>query len=159
MNSHAPPDFSLERIALAPVAGIDEVGRGPLAGPVVAAAVVFDRHEVPANLTAIADSKKLAPQKREEISDALFGFQERGGCWIGLGEASVEEIDRINDEKKAMEEEKAKMSVLLRRAERLLEKGRKDGADGQYDLAVDQLDEALEILPSNVSSIALISGG
>ena len=38
-----------------------------------------------------------------------------------------------------------------------MEKGRKDGADGQYDLAVDQLDEALEILPSNVSSIALIS--
>ena len=45
----------------------------------------------------------------------------------------------------------------MRRAERLLEKARKDGADGQYDLALDQLDEALGILPSNVSTIALVS--
>jgi len=56
-----------------------------------------------------------------------------------------------------MESEKAKMGTSMRRAERLLEKARKDGADGQYDLALDQLDEALGILPSNVSSIALIS--
>ena len=71
--------------------------------------------------------------------------------------AGLPEDDARPDYERLMEEEKAKMSVLLRRAERLLEKGRKDGADGQYDLAVDQLDEALEILPSNVSSIALIS--
>ncbi|MDA8775166.1 hypothetical protein N9N13_05505, partial [Opitutales bacterium] len=47
--------------------------------------------------------------------------------------------------------------TLMRRAERLLEKARNDGSDGQYDLAADQLDEALSILPENTSSIALIS--
>ena len=71
--------------------------------------------------------------------------------------AGLPEDDARPDYERLMEAEKAKMGTLLRRAERLLEKGRKDGADGQYDLAVDQLDEALEILPSNVSSIALIS--
>ena len=71
--------------------------------------------------------------------------------------AGLPEDDASPDYERLMEAEKAKMGTLLRRAERLLEKGRKDGADGQYDLAVDQLDEALEILPSNVSSIALIS--
>jgi len=71
--------------------------------------------------------------------------------------AGLPEDDARPDYERLMEAEKAKMSTLLRRAERLLEKGKKDGADGQYDLAADQLDEALEILPSNVSSIALIS--
>ena len=56
-----------------------------------------------------------------------------------------------------MEAEKAKMGSAMRRAELLLAKARKDGSDGQYDLAVSQIDEALEILPANVSSIALIS--
>ena len=71
--------------------------------------------------------------------------------------AGLPEDDARPDYERLMEAEKAKMDTLIRRAERLLAKGRKDGADGQYDLAVDQLDEALEILPSNVSSIALIS--
>ena len=71
--------------------------------------------------------------------------------------AGLPEDDARPDYERLMEAEKAKMSTLLRRAERLLEKGKKDGADGQYDLATDQLDEALDILPSNVSSIALIS--
>ena len=71
--------------------------------------------------------------------------------------AGLPEDDARPDYERLMEAEKAKMTTLLRRAERLLEKGKKDGADGQYDLAADQLDEALNILPSNVSSIALIS--
>jgi len=71
--------------------------------------------------------------------------------------AGLPEDDARPDYERLMEAEKAKMTTLLRRAERLLEKGKKDGTDGQYDLAADQLDEALNILPSNVSSIALIS--
>ncbi len=73
------------------VAGVDEVGRGPLAGPVVAAAVI-----VPASardrLMAIAgDSKLLSPKKRLAV-DALV----RAECMVGIGEASVAEIDEIN---------------------------------------------------------------
>ena len=71
--------------------------------------------------------------------------------------AGLPEDDAKPDFERLMESEKAKMGTSMRRAERLLEKARKDGADGQYDLALDQLDEALGILPSNVSSIALIS--
>jgi len=71
--------------------------------------------------------------------------------------AGLPEDDAKPDFERLMDAEKAKMATLMRRAERLLEKARKDGADGQYGLALDQLDEALDILPSNVSSIALIS--
>ena len=83
------PDFSLERAAgLRPIAGIDEAGRGPLAGPVVAAAVVLDPARVP---WGIDDSKKLRAAVRERIAAEL------GGCaTIGLGQATVEEIDQLN---------------------------------------------------------------
>ena len=83
------PDFSLERASgLRPVAGIDEAGRGPLAGPVVAAAVVLDPARVP---RGIDDSKKLRAAVRERIAAEL----ERCAA-IGLGQASVQEIDRLN---------------------------------------------------------------
>src|SRR5690606_2785173 len=66
------PDLSLEREAGGVVAGIDEVGRGPWAGPVVAAAVVIDVGCIPSALAgAIDDSKKLSPEKRNEIAGAL----------------------------------------------------------------------------------------
>jgi ribonuclease HII len=83
------PDFSLERsLGVAPVAGIDEAGRGPLAGPVFAAAVVLDLARVP---QGIDDSKKLAAARRERVAEEL-----RASAHVGLGQASVEEIDRLN---------------------------------------------------------------
>ena len=83
------PDFSLERsLGVAPVAGIDEAGRGPLAGPVFAAAVVLDIARVP---QGIDDSKKLAAARRERIAEEL-----RACAHVGLGQASVAEIDRLN---------------------------------------------------------------
>lgn len=87
------PDFSLESEAPAtPVCGIDEAGRGPLAGPVIAAAVILDRAQLPSDIAAaIDDSKKLSSRKRE----ALFDWLERHAIF-GIGEASVVEIDRIN---------------------------------------------------------------
>jgi ribonuclease HII len=90
------PDFFLEDQALAEghtvVAGIDEVGRGPWAGPVVAAAVVLDRAKLDDNIArCLNDSKKLSMRLREELFTALPGF-----AWIGIGMASVEEIDRLN---------------------------------------------------------------
>ena len=71
--------------------------------------------------------------------------------------AGLPEDDAKPDFERLMEAEKVKLGTSMRRAERLLEKARKDGSDGQYDLALDQLDEALGILPSNVSTIALVS--
>ncbi len=70
--------------------GIDEVGRGPLAGNVVAACVVFDLNEKP--IPGLNDSKKLRPAARE----ALFPLiRQRAVAW-SIGEATPEEIDRIN---------------------------------------------------------------
>lgn len=88
----ARPDFSIEDHYNGLVCGIDEVGRGPLAGPVVAAAVILKRDETPEELlSAINDSKKLTAAKRASIFDKL-----KECAYIGLAEASVEEIDSIN---------------------------------------------------------------
>ncbi len=71
------------------VAGVDEVGRGPLAGPVIAAAVILDETKPVAGL---ADSKTLSARRREELSVLI---KERALCWA-LGRAEVEEIDQLN---------------------------------------------------------------
>jgi len=92
------PDFVLEDALGGAVAGIDEVGRGPWAGPVVACAVVLDRARMPAGLAAaLDDSKKLNPARREALFEPLLACAEHG-----LGEASVEEIDRLNILKASM---------------------------------------------------------
>lgn len=70
--------------------GIDEVGRGPLAGNVVAACVVLDLRGKP--IPGIDDSKKLSPEAREELAPLI---RERALAY-GVGEATVEEIDRLN---------------------------------------------------------------
>src|SRR3990172_5782370 len=71
------------------IAGVDEVGRGPLAGPVVAAAVILDETKP---IEGLADSKVLSATRREELSVLI---KERALCWA-LGRAEVEEIDRLN---------------------------------------------------------------
>lgn len=82
------PDFSLERAAPAtPVCGVDEAGRGPWAGPVVAAAVIFPG----AAPEGLNDSKKLSAARREALLPLIF---EAGH--VGVGEASVAEIDAMN---------------------------------------------------------------
>jgi ribonuclease HII len=91
------PDFALELKVLGPggglVCGVDEAGRGPLAGPVVAAAVILDRRRKPQGLD---DSKKLSAEKREELFARLLGYAHAGHAHIGIGAASVAEIDRLN---------------------------------------------------------------
>ncbi|HXP29880.1 MAG TPA: ribonuclease HII [Stellaceae bacterium] len=87
------PDFALERRCDGLVCGIDEAGRGPLAGPVVAAAVILDRRRLPRILRdELDDSKKLAREQREEYAAIL----RRSAPFIGIGAASVEEIERLN---------------------------------------------------------------
>ena len=71
------------------VAGVDEAGRGPLAGPVVAAAVILDDANP---ITGLADSKVLSPQRRERLHDEI---RARALC-CSIGLASVDEIDRLN---------------------------------------------------------------
>jgi ribonuclease HII len=86
------PDFFFERRHSGLVCGVDEVGRGPLAGPVVAAAVILDRRRLPRALReGLDDSKKLAPEAREEYAAVL-----RRCARIGVGAASVIEIDQRN---------------------------------------------------------------
>ena len=71
------------------VAGVDEAGRGPLAGPVVAAAVILDER---APVAGLADSKVLSPRRRELLFDQI---RARALC-CSIASASVEEIDRLN---------------------------------------------------------------
>ena len=86
------PDFSFEADLQAQgfglVAGVDEVGRGPLAGPVTAAAVILDPSNVPAGLN---DSKVLYTKKREVLYDLILQHSS-----VSVVHVSVEEIDRIN---------------------------------------------------------------
>lgn len=91
------PDFEIEDKCQGTVCGIDEAGRGPWAGPVVAGAVVIlDRNLDPELLNGLDDSKKLSAKKREKLYNLLFEEEKNGKLSIGIGEASCEEIDRLN---------------------------------------------------------------
>ncbi|MDC0011796.1 ribonuclease HII [Octadecabacter sp.] len=86
------PDFSFEHDLIARgvlnVVGVDEVGRGPLAGPVTAAAVILDPTNIPDGLN---DSKALSAKKREALEPLIFANAE-----VSIAHATVEEIDEIN---------------------------------------------------------------
>jgi ribonuclease HII len=86
------PDFSFENEHFGLICGIDEAGRGPWAGPVTAAAVIFNQDTLsPALAQSLNDSKKLSAKKRESLIDQI----KAESIWA-VGEASVEEIDEIN---------------------------------------------------------------
>ena len=90
------PDFSIEESlglsTRAVIVGVDEVGRGPLAGPVTAAAVFVDRQKITSDLlTKIDDSKKIPQKQRATISKQIEGI-----AIIGIGWASSSEIDQLN---------------------------------------------------------------
>jgi ribonuclease HII len=93
IDSHSQPDYELERterlLLAGHIAGVDEAGRGPLAGPVVAAAVILNPDDIP---SGIDDSKRLTPEKREE----LFAAIARSALAFGIAIADVALIDRIN---------------------------------------------------------------
>ena len=96
------------------IAGVDEVGRGPLAGPVVAAACIFDRD---VDIVGIDDSKKLSEKKREQFFDEI----KDKALAYGIGEASCEVIDEIN----ILEATKLAMKRAIDEADKMLEsKGR-----------------------------------
>jgi ribonuclease HII len=111
------PDLSfLNHVEL--LAGVDEVGRGPLAGPVVAAAVILDPVKI---IDGLNDSKKINKKKREQLSNEI---KTNALAW-SLGRAEVEEIDELNILK-------ASLLAMKRAVESLKIKPKMVVVDGQY---------------------------
>jgi ribonuclease HII len=91
------PDFALERSCKGLVCGIDEAGRGPLAGPVVAAAVILDLRRFPRRLRRdLDDSKVLTADERASCYRLLRRCAAAGIARIGVGAASARQIDSVN---------------------------------------------------------------
>lgn len=122
------------------IAGVDEVGRGPLAGPVVAAAVVLPEDF---DLLGVDDSKKLSEKRRE----ALYGeILERALCW-GVGRVDNQVIDEIN----ILEATKAAMTQAVENARRQLQ----EKMDGDIDFI---LFDAMKIDAIKKPQMSLIKG-
>lgn len=133
------PDFERERALSAlrrgAVCGVDEVGRGPLAGPVVAAAVLLSQHAAD-DLAAggLTDSKRLTATARERLAASLRQAAARGEARLGVGAASVREIEALNI--------RGATHAAMRRAVSALRRGGAtpaaalvDGRDAPADLA------------------------
>ena len=91
------PNFDVEISLEKPVIGIDEVGRGPLAGPIVSCACIFFDYSIPKDkLIILDDSKKLTRSNRLKAIKLIFEFKQNNIINFALGCASVEEIDTIN---------------------------------------------------------------
>ena len=91
------PDFSIEEELIAPVIGLDEVGRGPLAGPVISCGCHFKNYTILNEFKDyIGDSKKLSKKKRELSFKFLQNLKKENIIDFHLGIANVEEIDNLN---------------------------------------------------------------
>jgi ribonuclease HII len=143
----APPSFRRERALIKrgvwPVAGCDEAGRGPLAGPVVAAAVILDDSK---RIRGLADSKVLTPLQRDKLYDQI---REKALC-CAVGEASVEEIDTLNIFH-------ATMLAMKRAVEGLRLKPAKVLVDGNRLPKIDVLAEAIVGGDAKIKSISAAS--
>ena len=82
------PSYKFDEAYESPIIGVDEVGRGPLAGPVISAAIILNKEIIP---EGINDSKKLSKKKRIIINEQLISHNS-----YAIGIATVEEIDKIN---------------------------------------------------------------
>ncbi len=125
------------------IAGVDEAGRGPLAGPVVAAAVILDDLNP---ITGLADSKKLTALKRERLYDEI---RAKALC-CSIAEATVEEIDEFNILQ-------ATMLAMRRAVEGLRLKPTKVLVDGNRLPVLDVLAEAIVKGDSKVQTISAAS--
>lgn len=125
------------------IAGVDEAGRGPLAGPVVAAAVILDDLNP---ISGLADSKKLTPLRREQLFDEI---RAKALC-CSIAQASVEEIDQLNILQ-------ATMLAMRRAVEGLRLKPAKVLVDGNCLPVLDVLAEAIVRGDSLVPAISAAS--
>jgi len=136
-----PDRFTYEREWLAKgyqrIAGVDEVGRGPLAGPVVAAAAVFSVESIetglPEPLCGVNDSKKLSTKKREQLFEALTVFD---GVEFGLSVIEPAEIDRINILQATHKAMREALVALGQEPDHLLVDGRPVPSLGQAQTAI-----------------------
>ena len=97
MAAATVPDFALEAALGGNVCGVDEAGRGPWAGPVVAGAAVIDIEYLPAALRErLDDSKKLTAKRREQVFAMMEAAAADGAMHFTIAEASVAEIDALN---------------------------------------------------------------
>jgi len=123
--------------------GIDEAGRGPLAGPVCAAAVILPERF---DAAILDDSKKLSAAQRERARDAICAYAR---AW-GIGWASVEEIDRINILQ-------ASLLAMKRAFEQMLEsKTLESGAGGVLPFAIEAVVDGLYVPEISVPCRALV---
>jgi len=115
------PDFSFETAATnrgySRIVGVDEVGRGPLAGPVVAAAVWLDPNHIPDGMN---DSKKLTAKRREALYDQILAVAD-----VSIASCSVEEIDDINILQASLRAMERAVAGLKTRADYVLVDGNK----------------------------------
>ena len=117
------PHFRFERSFAGIVAGLDEVGRGPLAGPVVAAAVIFSAKPPKGLMRDIDDSKKLTADARE-----FLDLEIRACATVSLAEASVAEIDSINILQASLLAMRRAVAGLATQPDMVLVDGREDPA-------------------------------
>ena len=114
----AGPDYTFETLIGGRVAGLDEAGRGPWAGPVVAAAVILDPENIPQGLN---DSKKLSTRKREDLFEVISM-----AAHVGVGQASVMEIDTLNILEASMLAMRRALAAIPIRADAALVDGNRD---------------------------------
>ena len=100
------------------IAGVDEAGRGPLAGPVVAAAVILPKNH---NIQGLRDSKKLAKKKREELYPLIY----KEAISVGIGEIDEKTIDKINIRQATFKAMQMALGKLTPRPEKALIDGEK----------------------------------
>lgn len=125
------------------VAGIDEAGRGPLAGPVVSAAVILPEG---ADLPGIDDSKKLTPARRNRLYERLYSVARS----IGIGVVDAAEIDRVNILQATLRSMKMAVANLYPAPDHLL-------IDGIFTIATDHSQQAIKKGDSRSISIAAAS--
>jgi ribonuclease HII len=136
------------------IAGLDEAGRGPLAGPVVAAAVMIDKKsqfKIRNSLKEVKDSKKLSPKKREKLYKILINFPQIE--W-GIGRVTEKVIDRIN----ILEATKLAMKRAVKHLERKMNK--KVGyliLDGNIKISLDVPQRSIKKADNKVFSCAAAS--
>src|SRR5215472_3904660 len=132
------------------VAGVDEVGVGAFAGPVVAAAVILARHII---FDGLADSKLLSPKRREK----LFAMISAGAVAIGIGRTDVEEVDRLNIYWAAMEARRRAVEALPTRPAHILVDGKRRIAGCRVPQTAVVDGDALSVSIAAASIVAKVS--
>lgn len=124
------------------IAGVDEAGRGPLAGPVVAAAVIIDQQNI---ITGIRDSKKVSKKNREE----LYNIITANYCW-SVGIISSEEVDQINILEATKKACKLAVSSMQVRAEIVIVDGNMKFDDMRFYSIIKGDDKSMSIAAASI---------